>query len=115
MIIAGGGVLSSGPSAVVTQLAERLQIPIVDSYQKKPIAETHLLAMGPMDYGGSAAASFALRQADVVLAVGTRLWDRDTDGFAMQFEPSVRLIHIDINPAVIGRNYPVACGIVADH
>ncbi len=110
-LIAGGGVWSSGASEGCLRLAELLEAPVVSTWQKKPVAETYPLAMGTMGYGGSAAAAFALRYADVVLAVGTRLWDRTTDEF--RFQPA-RLVHVDIDPAVIGRNYPVAAGVVGD-
>jgi len=113
-LIAGGGVLTSGASQAAERLADLLQMPMIGTWQKKPVTESHPLAMGPMGYGGSTAASFALHRADVVLAVGTRLWDRDTDEFRMQFDARVQLIHVDIDPSVVGRNYRVACAVVGD-
>lgn len=114
VMIAGGGVWMAGASEAALALAECLGMPLVATWQKKPVAETSPLAMGCMGYGGSAAAAFALRYADVVLAVGTRLWDRDTDEFSLEFAEGASLIQIDVDPAVIGRNYRVDCAIVAD-
>lgn len=114
VLIAGGGVWMGGASAVAVRLAELLGAPVVSTWQKKPVAETYPLALGTTGYGGSAAAAFALRYADAILAVGTRLWDRTTDEFTFQPAPGARLVHVDIDPAVVGRNYRVDVGVVGD-
>lgn len=114
VMIAGGGVWMGGASEAALSLAEGLAMPVASTWQKKTVVETYPLAMGCMGYGGSAAAAFALRYADAVLAVGTRLWDRDTDEFSMEMAEGAKLIHVDVDAAAIGRNYRVDCGIVAD-
>lgn len=114
VLIAGGGVWMSGASEAALRLAEAIGAAVVSTWQKKPVAETYRLAMGTMGYGGSAAAAFALRYADAVLAVGTRLWDRTTDEFSFRPGPGARFVHVDIDPGVVGRNYPVDVGVVGD-
>jgi acetolactate synthase-1/2/3 large subunit len=114
VLIAGGGVWMAEASEAALRLATLLEAPVVSTWQKKPVAETYPLAMGTMGYGGSAAAAFALRYADVVLAVGTRLWDRTTDEFSFQPAAGARLVHVDVDPAVVGRNYPVDVAVVGD-
>lgn len=114
VLVAGGGVWMSGASEAALRLAQQLGAAVVSTWQKKPVAETDPLSMGTMGYGGSAAAAFALRYADVILALGTRLWDRTTDEFNFQPAPGARLIHVDVDPAVVGRNYAVDVGVVGD-
>lgn len=114
VLIAGGGVWMSGASEAALRLAQQVGAAVVSTWQKKPVAETWPLAMGTMGYGGSAAAAFALRYADTILAVGTRLWDRTTDEFQFRPAPGARLVHVDIDPRVIGRNYPVHVAVVGD-
>jgi len=114
VLIVGGGVWMSGASEEALRLAERLGAPVVSTWQKKPVAETYPLAMGTMGYGGSAAAAFALRYADMILAIGTRLWDRTTDEFSFQPAIGARLVHVDVDPGVVGRNYPVHVAVVGD-
>ncbi len=114
VLVAGGGVWMSGASEAATRLAQRLGAALVSTWQKKPVVETESLSMGTMGYGGSAAAAFALRYADTILAVGTRLWDRTTDEFTFQPAPGARMIHVDVDPGVVGRNYPVDVGVVGD-
>jgi len=114
VLVAGGGVWMADASVAALQLAELLGAPVVSTWQKKPVAETYPLALGTMGYGGSAAAAFALRYADAILAVGTRLWDRTTDEFRFQPAPGAQLVHVDVDPAVVGRNYPVHAAVVGD-
>ncbi|MCS7234836.1 MAG: thiamine pyrophosphate-binding protein [Armatimonadota bacterium] len=114
VLIAGGGVWMAGASEAALQLATLLEAPVVSTWQKKPVSETYPLAMGTMGYGGSAAAAFALRYADAVLAVGTRLWDRTTDEFSFRPATGARLVQVDVDPAAVGRNYPVDVAVVGD-
>ena len=113
MIIAGGGVLQSGASKEVVELAELFSMPMATTYRKKPIPEDHYLYVGPTGVTGVKASSKAFKWADVVLAIGCRFSEFATDTYNMDFTGK-KLIHIDIDPRVIGKIYPVSVGIVSD-
>jgi acetolactate synthase-1/2/3 large subunit len=118
LIYLGGG-LRRGPGvAAVTALAERLDIPIVHSLMAKgTVPDDHPLLLGMPGFWGTEATNNYALHADVVLAIGTRFAETDASSwnpaYTWQFPPS-RLIQIDIDPAEIGRNYPVEVGAVAD-
>ena len=111
LIWAGGGVNHGGAHAALAALAERWSIPVVTSTAGRgAIPEDHPLCLGPQ------AAEPPLRDivsdADVVLAVGTHFQMYPTNFW--QLPLTENLIHIDADPTVIGRNYPVAVAVVAD-
>ncbi|MBI5088211.1 MAG: thiamine pyrophosphate-binding protein, partial [Actinobacteria bacterium] len=111
LIWAGGGVVSGGAAAALTELAEALGAPVLTSVEGRgAIAEDHRLALGPN--GDMAALDPVIADADVVLAVGTRF----QLGSNLQMGLSIpgRLIHIDADPGSIDRFHPVDLGIVAD-
>ena len=117
VIVAGRGVLDSRAEAVVQQLADYLSAPVATSYlHNDAFPANHPLAVGPIGYMGSKAAMQTLQQADVVLALGTRLsvfgtlpqYDLD------YFPKAAAIIQVDVNPRNIGRVHPVQVGIVGD-
>ena len=111
VIWAGGGVLRGKASQQLQRLAERLGAPVVTTFLGKgAIGEDHSLSVGTMVRQPEAVA--LIEQADLMLAVGTRFSGMATGNWVLQ--PPAQLIHIDIDPAEIGRNYPVRLGIVAD-
>jgi acetolactate synthase I/II/III large subunit len=118
VIAAGNGVLLSKAGEELTALAEAMSIPVITTpLAKGAIDERHQLSLGPTGRNGTLAANRAARNSDVLLAVGTRFDDRSTSGWipGVTYEiPPTRLIHVDIDPQEIGRNYPPELGITAD-
>ena len=111
VIWAGGGVISSDAGTALRQLAERLQAPIFTTVLGKgAVAEDHPLAAGNALLHPAARAFLA--ECDLMLAVGTRFTEEETDRWGLRLPDS--LIHIDIDPEEINRNYPATVGIVAD-
>ncbi|MGC8874625.1 MAG: thiamine pyrophosphate-binding protein [Chloroflexia bacterium] len=116
-IVAGGGVVSAQAWSELTALAEALQAPVGTSIcGKGAIAEDHPLALGVV--GGNGARPYAnefLRQADLILFVGCKTDSVTTLGWTLppRHNPPA-LIHLDIDPAEIGRNYPASLGLVGD-
>jgi acetolactate synthase-1/2/3 large subunit len=111
LLWAGGGVVSSGSSDLLTELAETLGAPVLTSVEGRgSIAEDHRLALGPNS--DMALMDGVIAAADVVLAVGTRF----QLGSNLQMGLSIpgRLIHLDADPGVIDRFHPVDLGIVGD-
>ncbi len=114
MIIAGGGVIMSGASQELVELAELLMAPVATTLMGKGcIPENHPLATGLIGMHGTPASNRLVLEADVVLAVGMRFSDRTT-GKPDAFCPDAKIIHIDIDPAEIGKNVRVDIPIVAD-
>lgn len=117
VLLAGLGVVTSGCRDDVARLAERLGAPVATVYQHNDaFPARHPLGVGPIGYGGSKAAMRVISEADVVLAVGTRLNGFGTNPhYDLDYWPHrARLIHNDIDPLQIGRNRPVAAGLPGD-
>jgi acetolactate synthase-1/2/3 large subunit len=118
LIYLGGG-LGHGPGRdALVRLAEHLDIPIAHSLMAKgAVPDDHPLVLGMPGFWGTETTNAYTRDADVVLAIGTRFAETDASSWdqahTWRFPPS-RLIQIDIDPAEIGRNYPVEIGVVAD-
>lgn len=111
VIWAGGGVVRSGASAELTALAEKLRAPVVTTFMGKgAISEEHPLSAWPMVRQPEI--QRLLADADLMLAIGTRFSAMTTGNWRL--EPPSQLIHVDIDPDEIGRNYPVRLGITAD-
>ena len=117
-IIVGQGVRYGGATAELVQLAERLQIPVGASASGLGAIDCHHpLSLGLVSRGGLYQANGAMRQADVLLALGVRFDDRTASSWLQGYSftiPPTRLIHVDIDPDEIGRNYPIALGLMAD-
>ena len=117
VILNGAGVVLSGAIAASAALAERLTAPVCCNYQHNDaFPGSHPLSAGPLGYNGSKAAMALIAQADVVLALGTRLNPFSTlPGYGMDYWPkAAKLIQVDLNPDRIGLTKPVAVGIVGD-
>jgi len=114
VIYAGGGIISAEATAELTALVDRTRIPVTLTLMGKgAMDETHPCCLGMLGMHGSAFANYAINQADVILAVGVRFDDRVT-GRLRDFAPGARFIHIDIDPAEIGKNKPAHVPIVGD-
>ncbi|ANW03850.1 thiamine pyrophosphate-binding protein [Bradyrhizobium icense] len=116
--IVGQGVRYGGAAEELLRLAERLQIPVAASASGLGAIDcNHPLALGLVARAGHYQANHATRQADVLLAMGMRFDDRTSSSWIPGYSftiPPTRLIHVDIDPEEIGRNYPVALGLMAD-
>jgi acetolactate synthase-1/2/3 large subunit len=114
LIYGGGGVNNAGADAELVALAEKADMPATMTLMGKGgFPEDHELCLGMPGMHGTAYANFALHEADVVLAVGTRFDDRVTGKLDM-FARNAQFIHIDIDPAEIGKNVAPALPIVGD-
>jgi acetolactate synthase I/II/III large subunit len=118
VIVVGQGVKYGGAAADLLALAERLQIPVAcSSSGLGAIDASHPLALGLISRSGTYQANHAARQADVLLALGVRFDDRTSSSWIPGYSftiPPTKLIHVDIDPDEIARNYPVALGLMAD-
>ncbi len=112
-IWAGGGAILANASPELKELSELLGAPVGTTAEGKgSIPEDHPLSLGGAYYGFGAS-RWALLQADVILAIGTRLsWLQMRPGTALK--PPQKLIQLDADPSVIGKAYPADVSIVAD-
>ena len=114
VIYAGGGVISSGAAADISNLAHKAGIPVATTLMGLGAFDEHdPLALRMAGMHGTAAANWALNEADLILAFGVRFSDRVT-GKISKYAPHAKIVHIDCDPSSIGKNVRVALGIVAD-
>jgi len=104
LLYVGGGAITSGAHAEISQLAERFQIPVTTTLMGKgAFEESHPLALGMLGMHGTAYANFAVSECDLLIAVGARFDDR-VAGKLDEFASRAKVIHIDIDPAEVGKN-----------
>ena len=114
IILAGGGVIISSAFAELQSLAEMLLIPVVTTFKGKgAFPENHVLSLGPIGMHGHAEANKIMTEADCVLAIGTRFSDRSVGRFD-EFEKHLKIIHLDVDPAEIGKNQTTSVAVVGD-
>jgi acetolactate synthase I/II/III large subunit len=114
IIMSGGGVNLSGAFPELEVLAELLLTPVVTTFKGKgSFPENHSLAMGPIGMHGHAEANKIILEADCILAIGARFSDRSVGRFD-EFGKGMSIIHMDIDPAEIGKNKSVDVAIVGD-
>ena len=114
LIIAGRGVIISGAYAGLKQLVETAQIPVITTLLGiSCFPESHALSYGMLGMHGMAYANIAVGEADVLIAIGMRFDDRATAKVSA-FAPHAHIIHMDIDPAEIGKNVRVDVPIVGD-
>jgi sulfoacetaldehyde acetyltransferase len=117
VILNGAGVVIGGAIPASMKLAERLDAPVCVGYQHNDaFPGSHPLFAGPLGYNGSKAGMELIQQADVVLALGTRLNPFSTlPGYGLDYWPkNAKIIQVDINPNRIGLTKKVTVGIVGD-
>jgi acetolactate synthase-1/2/3 large subunit len=118
VILAGGGVISAGAWAELRALAEFTGAAVITTMMGKgAFPEDHALSAFHAGSKGTSCGNRLASSADVLLAVGTRFADETASSYragASFAIPPTRLIHIDIDPTEIGKNYPAAVGIAAD-
>ncbi len=118
LVLAGQGVTAAAAQPEILAFSELLNLPVATTPQGKgAIDEYHANSLGPVGRDGTYPANRASRGCDVLLALGTRFGDRGTSGWvpgATHNIPPTKVIHVDLDPAQIGKTYPTAVGIVGD-
>jgi acetolactate synthase I/II/III large subunit len=114
VIYAGGGLVRAGADAELRAFAERLQLPVVTTLMARGIiADDHELALGMPGMHGHFPAIRALQEADLLVVLGARFDDRVT-GRLDAFAPLAKVIHVDVDPAEIGKNRHADVPVVGD-
>jgi sulfoacetaldehyde acetyltransferase len=117
VMLAGGGVIMGGATAEAVALAEMLGAPVCNSYlHNDSFPASHALSVGPLGYQGSKAAMKLIAQADVVLALGTRLGPFGTlPQHGLDYWPKqAKIVQIDTDPRTLGLVKPISVGIHGD-
>lgn len=115
-MLVGSGAIASAATSEVLELAEMLNIPVATTPKAKgAFPESHELSLGVLGFAGSPAAEqYIMGDIDVLLVVGSSLNQMTTFSWDPKIMPSDCLIHIDIDPSQIGKNYPADIGLVGD-
>ena len=114
IILAGGGVIIANASDELVKLSDLLMAPVATTFMGKgAFPEVHPLSVGSIGMHGNPAANRLISEADAMLAVGTRFSDRATANLNT-FAANAKKIHVDIDPAEIGKNIDIDIPIVGD-
>lgn len=118
LLYVGGGIMLADCTTELREFAEHLQLPVAHTLMGKgALADDHPLILGMTGFWGTKFINTKCKGADWILGLGTRFSEADCssweDEYTFNFGPT-KLIHIDIDPSEIGRNYPAAIGAVAD-
>lgn len=114
ILYAGGGVITSGASEELIALADLMQIPVVTTLMGKgAFPASHPLNLGAVGMHGAKYSNLAMTESDLIIACGARFSDRVT-GLLSEFAPHAKVIHIDIDPAEIGKIREPQIPIVGD-
>ncbi|MCX7919803.1 MAG: biosynthetic-type acetolactate synthase large subunit [bacterium] len=114
IIYAGGGVIISGASKELTELATRYNIPVTTTLLGLgSFPETHPLSLKMLGMHGTQYANYAVMESDLILAIGARFDDRVT-GKISEFAPHAKIVHIDIDPSAISKSVAVDIPVVGD-
>ena len=118
LIYVGGGVMLADATTEMREFAEHLQLPVAHTMMGKgALPDDHPLILGMTGFWGTRFINDQCKAADWILGLGTRFAEADCSSWEAEYTfnfPPTQLIHIDIDPAEIGRNYPAAIGAVAD-
>ncbi|MGE5171248.1 MAG: thiamine pyrophosphate-binding protein [Rudaea sp.] len=118
VLYVGGGVLLADAAADLRELVDHLQIPVAHTLMGKgALPDDHPFVLGMTGFWGTKFINDQCRSADWILALGTRFSEADCSSWEREYTfsiPPTKLMQIDIDPAEIGRNYPVELGAVAD-
>src|SRR6185436_18668939 len=118
VVYVGGGVILADAAEELRELVTHLGIPVAHSLMGKgAVPDDHPLVLGMTGFWGTRFINDKCRNADYVLALGTRFAEADCSSWDQRYTfsmPPTRLIQIDIDPAELGRNFPVEIGVVAD-
>ncbi|WP_158737889.1 thiamine pyrophosphate-binding protein [Alteribacillus sp. YIM 98480] len=114
----GGGIMLADAAEELRELVDHLGIPVAYSLMGKgAVSDEHPLTLGMTGFWGTKFINDNCRDADLILALGTRFSEADSSSWYPEYTfdiPNTKLIHIDIDGKELGRNYPVELGIVAD-
>ena len=114
----GGGIVLARASAELRQFVDHMTVPVAHSLMGKgALSDDHPLVLGMTGFWGTELVNKTCLEADVILAIGTRFKEADSSSWYPGYTfdiPGAKLIHIDIEPSEIGRNFPVELGVVAD-
>ncbi len=114
VIVAGQGVSMAKAEAELRQLAEKANIPVATSLLGiGTFPATHPLSISWGGMHGEAYCNYALQECDVLFAIGARLDDRLTGAFST-FAPKARIIHVDLDPAEMGKNLTIDTPVIGD-
>ena len=114
LLYVGGGVVSSGATDERTALMDAMQVPaVVTLMGKGGVPASHPLNLGPVGMHGAKYSNMAMTEADLIIAAGARFSDRVT-GRVSEFAPNAKIVHIDIDPAEIGKIRDADVPIVGD-
>ena len=114
LMLLGGGIIHSGASEAAQALAEKASIPCATTLMGQgAIPPDHPLALGMLGMHGSRGTNLAVEECDLLIVAGARLDDRAT-GKVAEFCPDARVIHVDIDPAEIGKIRRPHVGMVGD-
>lgn len=116
LLLAGSGVLNAGAAGALMELAEAYQIPVGTTFSGKgAFPENHPLSVGTIDPSGMRHGYQAARECDVLIAAGARFHDFNTLAWCLyQIPGQTRLIHMDIDPIELSRNYPSSVALITD-
>ena len=118
VLYVGGGIIRDGATPELIALAEHLDVPVIHSLMGKgAMPDTHPLRAGMTGFWGTPMVIDLCKTADLVLAVGTRLAEADNSSWDRRFTfnvPPARMIHIEIDPNELGRNFPTEIGAVSN-
>ena len=115
LLLAGGGVVDGEASAEAVALAEALDMALIPAYgHTDAVPNSHRLYVGIPGRRGSGEAAEAIHRADVILALGARMNQASTSWNYGTVSRATRIVQVNVEEAEIGRNYPVAVGIVGD-
>lgn len=118
VLYVGGGILLADAAEELRAFVDHLGIPVAHSLMGKgALPDDHALTLGMTGFWGTKYINDSCRNADTILALGTRFCEADCSSWEGEYTfniPPTKLIHIDIDPSEIGRNYPVELGVVAD-
>jgi acetolactate synthase-1/2/3 large subunit len=114
VIYAGGGLVRAGADVELRAFAERLQLPVVTTLMARGVLpDTHELAVGMPGMHGHFAAVRAFQETDLLIVLGARFDDRVT-GRLDAFAPLAKVVHVDVDPAEIGKNRHADVPVVGD-
>jgi len=118
VLYVGGGVVLADAAPELREFVDHMQIPVSHSLMGKgALPDDHPMTLGMTGFWGTQYTNDSCRSADYILALGVRFKEADSSSWYPEYTfsiPETKLIHIDIEPTEIGRNYPVEMGVVAD-
>jgi acetolactate synthase-1/2/3 large subunit len=118
LVYVGGGIILADAAEELKEFVTHLSLPVAHSLMGKGVLpDDHAMTLGMTGFWGTEFINDKCKDADYVLGLGTRFSEADCSSWDPRFTfnfPPTRLIHIDIDPSEIGRNYPVEIGVVAD-